>query len=278
MGAIINTFFLSVESSESSYLRSGASAVNKCLEHSPADMDGLGLLISTGVYRDRHIHEPAMASLIQGKLQKSFATKLKRTFSFDLHSGGGGVVMALSILTGFVESGKSEFGVVVAGDAEPYDGLAGALMVGNGESGEGFQGFFQDTYTEYSSEFRSYCHYSDNQLRLVTNQDQKYVAHCLECVGKSVDRFLFDSELCVDDIDLILPSQNPHGLAFAMADLYGQEKVVVLNREGTSYSAGVIMALTQAQGLGLYSNSRKVLFVNVGPGITVDLALYFNPR
>ncbi len=277
MGAIIRAFFLSTDKTGSSYLRSGTSAVKGCLDQVLPGKEGLGLLINTGVYRDRHIHEPAIASLIQGDLMKSFKAELSGTFSFDLHSGGGGVVMALSILNGFVESGKTDHGAVVAGDAEPFDGSAGALMLSKGGSEEGFRFFSQDSYTQYSSEYRSYSNYSGNALQIINKQDSEYMNHCLQCVKKSVDRFLSKSALAVDEIDLIIPSQSPAGFASSLADLYGHTRVVVLNKEHNCYSAGLIMAMVKAQSTGLFRKSRKVLFVNVGPGITVDLALYLNP-
>jgi len=277
MGAIIKAFSLSAENSGFSYLRSGTLAVKGCLEEAQPGIQELGLLISTGVYLDRHIHEPAFASLIQGNLMKSFGAELAGTFSFDLHSGGGGVVMALSILNGFVESGKTGLGAVVAGDAEPFDGSAGALMVSKGTSEEGFRIFSQDAYTQYSSEYRSYSSYSGNTLQLINKQGSEYLNHCLLCMNKSMDRFLSESALAADEIDLIIPSQSPAGFASALADLYGHTRVVVLNEEHNCYSAGLIKALVQAQSTGLFRKSRKILFINVGPGITVDLALYLNP-
>ena len=277
MGAIIKAFSLSTENRGSSYLRSGTLAVKGCLEQAQPGIQGLGLLISTGVYRDRHIHEPAIASLIQGDLMKSFGVELAGTFSFDLHSGGGGVVMALSILNGFVESGKAELGAVVAGDADPFDGSAGAVMVSKGASEEGFRIFSQDTYTQYASEYRSYSNYSGNALQLVHKQSPEYLEYCLRCIKKSVDRFLSESALAADEIDLIIPSQHPAGFASSLADFYGHARVVVLNEEHNCYSAGLIKALVQTQSNGLFRKFRKVLFINVGPGITVDLAFYLNP-
>jgi len=247
------------------------------LEQAQSGIKGLGLLINTCVYRDRHIHEPAIASLIQGDLMKSFGTELAGTFSFDLHSGGGGVVMALSILNGFVESGKTDHGAVVAGDAAPFDGSAGALMLSKGGSEDGFRIFSQDTYTQYSSEYMSYSTYSGNALQVFNNQESEYMNHCLQCVKKSMDKFLSESAVVVDEIDLIIPSQSPAGFASALANLYGHARVVVINKEHNCYTAGMIMAMEQAQSTGLFRKSRKVLFINVGPGITVDLALYLNP-
>ena len=277
MGAIIKACFLSTGNTGSSYPGSGTSAVKRCLEQAQPGMKELGLLINTGVYRDRHIHEPAIASLIQGDLMKSFSAELAKTFSFDLHSGGGGVVMALSILNGFVESGKTDFGAVVAGDSEPYDGAAGALVVSKGASEEGFQNFSQYTYTQYSSEYMSYSNYSGNTLKLINKQDPGYLDHCMLCVKKSMDRFLSELALSAEEIDLIIPTQSPAGFASALADLYGHTRVVVLNGEHNCYSAGLILAMEQAQSTGLFRKSGKVLFVNVGPGIMVDLALYLNP-
>lgn len=277
MGAIFKAVATSMETSETSYLKSGSEAVRQCLDEALSDSESLDILINTGIYPDDHIHEPAFAALIQGFLSKSFAAKLTGTFSFDVHNGGGGSLMALSILNGFIESGKIQHGMVLAGDSRPMLAKSGAALIGRGAESEGFQVFSQDTYPQFSDDYKSYSNYTGKELETFINQDNKYTEHCLYCVRKSVQRFLSEQAIGLAEIDLFIPSQSPVGFVSGLADLYGNKMVVELKGQRPIYSAGILLALAQASSGGNFRSSEKVLFINVGPGIMVDLALYINP-
>ncbi|MEN8203566.1 MAG: hypothetical protein ABFS28_13300 [Bacteroidota bacterium] len=277
MGAVIKAVATSVNGVETSYLNQGSEAVRQCLEREPGSYDSLDLLINAGIYPDNHIHEPAFASMIQGQLSQSHAAQLSSTFSFDLHNGGGGSLMALSIISGFIESGRIRHGVVVAGDSKPPGSPAGAVMIGKGAATEGFQAFSQDTYTEHSGDYRSYSDYTGKELKTFINQEDTYLSDCLLCVEKSVDSFLTNQAPGMAGIDLIIPCQSPAGFVSGLADLYGKERLIELNNGHPCYSAGLILALELAHSKGSLEAGKKILFINVGPGIIVDLALYANP-
>ncbi len=76
----------------------------KCLKEANIDPSELELLIFAGIYRDDHIGEPSIASLLQKEIGAN--PKLypldDRTFSFDLNSGGCGLVNAFQIIDGFI--------------------------------------------------------------------------------------------------------------------------------------------------------------------------------
>jgi len=276
MGAILKTVATSVKDSGSSYMDLGSEVLRQCLENGLGDNENLDLLINTGIYPDDHIHEPAFASLIQGRLSLSHRERLSATFSFDLHNGGGGSLMALGVISGFIESGKIQYGAVVAGDSRPSGCQAGAVLIGKGAPAEGFQAFSQDSYTQYSEEYESYSNYTGKELETIINQKDTYLGNCLLCVEKSVEVFLSDRGLGMEEIDLLISSQNPAGFASGLVDLYGKEKLNDLNKKPSCYSAGLFMALGHSKGV--FDRCGKILFINVGPGIIVDLALYENPR
>jgi len=276
MGAIVKTVATSVVGSGSTYMDLGSEVLRQCLEKGLEGNEVLDLLINTGIYPDNHIHEPAFASLIQGRLSQSHRERLSATFSFDLHNGGGGSLMALGVISGFIESGKIQHGVVVAGDSKPFGCQAGAVLIGKGMPGAGFQAFSQDSYTQYSGEYKSYSHYTGKELETFINQEDTYLENCLICVGRSVESFLSDQGLGMEEIDLLIPSQNPAGFVPGLVNLYGKEKLMELNQNPSCYSAGLFMALGHSKGV--FDTSGKILFINVGPGIVVDLALYENPQ
>jgi len=277
MGAIIKAVTTSQVGKETSYLESGSEAVRQCMEIALSDSETLDFLINAGIYPDANIHEPSFASLIQGHLSKSHAAQLKGSFSFDLHNGGGGSLMALSILNGFIESGKIQHGMVVAGDSKPMDSQAGAVLIGMGGLHEGFQAFSQETYAQYTGEYESYSNYTGIELKTFISQEDTYTDYCLQCVGNSVENFLSDLGLRLAEIDLFISSQSPAGFVSGLSALFGTNRVMALSGEQPCYSAGLILAMAQAHSEGTFSPSEKVMFINVGPGIIVDLALYVNP-
>lgn len=276
MGAVIKTVGVSNPGPETSYRNLGSLALNSCLDK--LGNEALDVLISTGLYPDKHIHEPAFASLIQGKLSQSHAAKLSTTFSFDLHNGGGGSLMALRILNGFIGSGKIKTGAIVAGDASLPGSPAGALLLEKGKTEEGFQAFTQDTYPQYSNDYFSYTEHTGKELKSFINQHETYLEHLLICVQKSVHKFLSELELSLDAFDLILPCQSPDGFVSGLADLYGEKRLIELEKNHNCYSAGLILALALAGSRATLQTSKRILFINAGPGIMVELASYLKPE
>lgn len=278
MGAIVKTVAASECDSGASYTDLGAEVLSHCLDKGLGEGKVLDLLIHAGIYPEGHMHEPASAALIQGRLSHSHREKLSATFSFDLHNGGGGSLVAMRVLNGFIESGKIHHGVVIAGDSRPQGCQAGALVIGKGAPGEGFRAFAQDSYTRYSGEYSSYSNYTGKELKTTIYEKDSYLDHCLNCAKQSVDAFLSGLGLDVEAINLMVPCQNPAGFVSGLADLYGGEKLIKLNSKDSCYSAGLILALARAFSKGVLKTREKLLFVQVGPGIIVDLALYENPR
>ena len=276
MGSIINRVAIISNQLRRGYLQAGSNAIKRCLSKAGIGLEKVGMLINSGVYPDNYIQEPAFAALLQGKIQKGTDRDLENVFSFDLHEGGGGMIMALRILNGFLNSGKIENGMVVAGDAFDYSALAGTVLLSKGEAGIGFERFSQDTYPEYSDEFNSYTNHIDGELKSFINQSDKYVDHCIVCIEESVANFLSDEQLRLEDIDLIISSRSPAGLTRRLNELYSGDRVSGIDDERELYSAGLVYGLDLAINNHRFTKAKRILFVSVGAGITVSLALYLN--
>ncbi len=283
MGSIIHRVATAGNQAGRSYLLAGSKAIEKCLSESGFGQCQIGMLINTGVYSDNNVQEPAFAALLQGNVKKRLFPGQENMFSYDLNDGGGGMIMAFRILDGFLESEKIELGLVVAGDApqvgdQPagtnYSVQAGAILLGRGKPEIGFTRFVQDSYPEYLEEFSSYTEHLNGELKSVINQSDKYLDYCLGCAQKSITRFLVREQLGMSDIGLVIPSQSPAGFAEQLCKIAGGDNIFVLEGDHNLYSAGLAFALEAAMESRKLANSRKTLFVTVGPGISVNLALY----
>ena len=147
-------------------------------------------------------------------------------------------------------------------------------MLGKGEPGTGFIRFTQDVYLEYMNDFKSYTNYIDNELKTIINQSDIYQKHCVECAQKSVFRFLLEEKIQMSEIDLIVSSQSPVGFAEKIDKVFKGGKVIVLEGGHEMYSGGLAFAVERAMEGHKFSSAKKTLFLTVGAGITVNLALY----
>lgn len=283
MGARIETVSTAGSRVHRGYLRTASKAIRRCLNQTSIAPEKLGMMINTGVYPDKYVQEPAFAALIQGT-QKTLVNPLNQVFSFDLH-GGGGMIMAMRILDGFLASGKISGGIIVAGDSVReknlsgnyrYDPHAGAVLLVKGGEQDGFVAFDQDTYAEYMDSFNSSTKHVNGKLITVINQSDKYFDQCIVCAKRSVEIFLDKLAITTGDIDLVITSQDPPGLPARFGDLFRKERVMVANGNRKLYSAGLVFALERAIKRGMFFQARNVLFLTVGAGITVNLALYVN--
>lgn len=275
MGVKIDSVTLAGNPLNQSYLRSGAKAIRKGIRSFSDEFTHPGMIINTGVYPDKYIQEPAFASLLQGRLKTQSKDDFPETFSFDLHEGGGGLILALRILNGFLETQKIASGLVVAGD-NLKPSYAGAVFLSASAEIGGFRGFEQYIYTEYLGEYNSYTTYLNGKLKLIIEQSDKYIEYSEKCVKESLTKFLRDQNLELNEIDLIITSQFPVGFATRVNEMLTGDRVVVIKNSRHLYSAGIVFALYQAFQSGRFSRAKKILFFSAGPGITVDMALYCN--
>lgn len=257
------------------------------------DPQRLDILINTGIYRDDHIIEPAAATLIQKEVGANpLFDGTHSTFSFDLDNGPCGLVTAIQLIDGYLESGSVKYGMVVAGDSNPRPGLekgfdidpaGGALLLAPGEEGKGFIKFKTDTYLEHKEDFTGKVKYmSENGGKkthyLVMKRSKCYLKKCVSCSVKSFKEFLKETGLKIDDIDLVITSQSPKGLieGFAKKTGLGKKVVDVSKKFGNLHTVGPIAALSQVIEDGTFKSARNTVILTVGSGITVSMAWYKN--
>jgi len=268
-----------------------ARAAEKCLKKAAVDPNQVGFLINAGIYRDRHMVEPAMSSFIQKRIGANEEFKGgSSTFSFDLTNGGCGMLTAIMVADGFLRSGLTAYSLVVAGDAEPVPGLskgfdiaptAAAVLLMPGEDDQGFIAFQTDTDTQYLDSFRVRMEWTGEQKRrnwLVFRSTPAYVDECADCAMRALQTFQEQNALPSRDIDLLLPSQSPPGFVAGLRQRsgLGDRIMDVTGDYGNTHTAGIGMALHHAIQDGRFDKARRIVFLTVGAGITTTLALYRN--
>ena len=280
-------------------IRLSARAASQCLADAHIDSCDIGLLVNTGIYRYKNTGEPAIAALIQKTMGNNRTIikdpdNHKNTFSFDLNNGGCGMLTAIEIVQGSVSSGEIAYGMVVTGDSEPFYRLskeftfnsaaAAIILEGSGKS-NGFSMFRTYSYPEYSGEFVSSTFFNNEgwhgKGRNILNvmQKESYSDVCVDCAMKSLVNFLNETGKRLDDIDLIIPSQSPLGFTDKLKKRVGMNgNFIEIKKTGNMvfHTAGPLFALKQVWDDHRFKGSKNIIFLTIGSGINVSLALYQN--
>jgi 3-oxoacyl-[acyl-carrier-protein] synthase-3 len=262
-------------------------------------MCGLGLLIYTGIYRHKNTGEPSIAALIQEKISSGRtafddSTKTQNTFSFDINNGGCGLLTGIEIVHRSLVNKEISFGMTVAGDSEPFHGLsksfnfnasAAAIILSLTEGSRGFSLFRTYTYPEYSEELVSRTFYSiptwkkRGQNILNVSQRESYPDLCVELAVKSLYKFLDESGILLKEIDLLIGSQSPLKFTGRLKARLGMNENFVeisQNGEKTFHTAGPAFALKKAWDDDRFKSAKNIIFLTIGSGIKVSVALYRN--
>jgi len=272
-------------------VRLSSKAARHSLKNAGLHFDDIGIMIYAGVYNESHLREPAISALIQKQLETSgrpgkfLLRKSGGAYSFDIHNGGGGGLNAMQVIDGFIQSGKIENGLVVAGDITPkfgksvnYNYLSGAsaVVLSKGSGSGGFKKFKTETFPEYLSDFESTITWRSDKFYFRIDQKDNYLQHCVQCAERSIHNFLKEEDLALEKIDLILTSQSPPDFTRELKRQPGMGKIVGLKGDNHFYSSGIFYALSKVLSNGKFKSTRNVLFITVGAGITVTTSLYVN--
>lgn len=291
MGTIIKSVAFVKLHYFSGILKLSAKSAKICLKNAGLGIEKIGMIINTSVYSENYLSEPALAALIQNKLEiKSspcnlFSAGKGKSFSFDLHNGGGGIINALQIIDGFIQSGEIENGLVISGDKKPNKGLAenynysdgaGSVLLSKGNGNFGFIRFITETFPEFENDFESAIKWDTGNFRFQINQHPEYLKNCVECAAVSLSRFLKNEKLSWNQIDLVLTCQSPKGFGAKLQEKVGVTNKIVVNGNVEFYSSGILFQFNKVFYNRRFTKAKNILFVTVGAGITVSISLYKN--
>jgi 3-oxoacyl-[acyl-carrier-protein] synthase-3 len=267
-------------------------AARECLARAGHPADDIDLLVNAGLYRDKSMAEPALASIIQEDIGANPGHPQRPgrhgTFSFDVLNGGCGAVSAAHLVDAFVGTGTARLGLIVAGDADPaprrshgfpFPPVGGALLLAHTDTDEGFVRFGFRTFPQFADLFEVRLHWEPTSRHniLDVREQPGFASRCVECAAAATRAFLAAVGLRADDVELVVTSQYPASFPAALGQALGisSDRVPVAPPQlGSPHTAGPIAALESAIDSGQFARARNVLFVTAGAGITTATALY----
>ncbi len=279
-----------------SSIRLSARAGASCLQEANLDFNKLNLLTNTGIYRDKHLGEPAIAALIHGQMRRLSAPGEKNSeqsnfFSFDLINGGTGPIEAMQVLNSFIGAGKLQTGMLVSGDALPtrwevfkfpFSSAAMAILFASSTEEEGFVDFYSHQYPEYHDLYTGQLSWKQFNLRkgyrniIEIEQSPQYLEACVEAAEDSLVKFFEQKSLHLKTTDLIIPSVQPVNFAMEWKRQSGLRGNMVLPEKewNNVHTAGIGFGLLKAMKNGQFATAEHVIFLTVGAGIKVSIGWY----
>src|SRR5689334_8320045 len=266
-----------------SALRIAVKVARTCLNNAGKHPNDVDLLVNAGIYRDRNLGEPALAALIQKDIGANPENPHKDThgtFSFDISNGTCGMLTALQIVDGFLESGAIDCALIVTSDADPGRGMSeefpyppagAALLCGWTDDDYGLQRVHWVSDLDDGETCNATVGLIDghNVLRFAESDamDSRFAA----AAGQVVEECLHEAGLQLDDIGAIVAAPNRRRYRAEVAARLGvaEDRIIVSDGEDT-HTASMAAAFDQAaQGI---RPGDRILLVAAGAGIVAGAA------
>ena len=263
-------------------------AASEALRDAGGAPDSIDLVISTGVFRDRNVYEPAMAPFVQAGIgaNPDFQGSARGTFSFDVSNGTCGFLTGLHVAEGLIASGDRRRALVVASDATPpgeqpldrgIPAIGAAALLSPGDDDEGVRAFETETFPEHRHRHAARGHWIRGRHLLRVEQDEGYVAACAESAERATLGFLERRHLSLNDFDLVVPSVSPAGFAeafLARPGLEGNRGLRLPPDVEGGHTTGVACAMAVALKSAERHDPLDLLVVAAGAGVTAALLWY----
>jgi 3-oxoacyl-[acyl-carrier-protein] synthase III len=296
MGIVIRSSAASVGSTKMGSAELMAQAAAACILKAGIQKKDIDLLINIGIYHDENIVEPAMAPLVQQKLDLNIHPHAHvsegghRTFSFDLMNGSCGFLYAVQVVEALTRSGKVSNALVVSGDMHPsgdptapfpfaYVGTA-VLLCESHEAGKGFEGL---AFRTSPSDHDGMEGFEDLAVNGGHGRDHVTIA-VREGYYEELRAFAVDSirdymrDRPADRARLkLITSQPQEGFGRSVARAVGFADDAVIDsygRYGNSHTAALSLGFHVGGEENRFDDGDQLLFVDVGSGMTSALALY----
>jgi 3-oxoacyl-[acyl-carrier-protein] synthase III len=269
-----------------------AAAARECLLRSRYQRRDIELIINAGVYRNDFLCEPAVATLVAGRLQSDDpgnGSADAGTLAFDVTCGSLGVLQACFVAANMIASGQFRTAMVMSAEIELNRSLCPTKRLGLEETGAalildssvndgpGFVSFHFQSFTRNIHQFVSHSAVVGGTTELSFERDAAFEARCLECIDECVDSFLKRERLNRSDIAVVLPPLTSAPFVSRLADILevpGERMVFPPAGSKDLYTASLPVALHALREQHRVRTGDIGLVIGVGSGIQVGCATY----
>ncbi|MGE5190910.1 MAG: 3-oxoacyl-[acyl-carrier-protein] synthase III C-terminal domain-containing protein [Deltaproteobacteria bacterium] len=269
-----------------------AAAADSCLRRSRYGRRDIELLINAGVYRNDFLCEPAVASIVAGRLR----TRDDRpdssdsgTLAFDLTSGSLGVLEACWAASNMIASGNFRTAMVMAAEIEVNSDAGSGRRLGLEETGSalildgstadgpGFGAFHFQSFPRHLHKFGAHSAVVDGKTVLCFERDPAWESSCRDCIAECVAQFLKRERHDRSEIAVVLPPLISAGFVSRLAAALKMPQARVVSPPAGCrdlYTSSLASGLTMLREQNRVRPGEVGLIVGVGSGIQVGCATY----
>lgn len=288
MGAIIEKAVV-IQPETDSVIANSVAAAKACMEAAAITAETIGLVINCSVNRDDNIMEPSVASLIQKELAIGLDLNQEAveqfSFSFDLIDGACGVPKAIQTAIGFLQSGRIQHALIVAGEAHPsktrrddfpYAVSAAALLLSWSDDDRGFMGFKALSETEgedagFTIRGKLADFGTEGRGFIVCDSSDDMDARCAQLTQACASELLKSQQLA--HCDFLIGTDRSTGYIQQLADGIASEAVTLYDTFGGDiHSAAPIAAFARIEAS--LKAGQTVLMACAGSGVSSACSLY----
>jgi 3-oxoacyl-[acyl-carrier-protein] synthase III len=296
MGTIIKSTGVSTGGPMSS-IEIAALAAEKAIKDARIKKSEIGLLINTGVFRDDNLMEPAIAPLIQKKLDLN-NDPVKHggietsTLSFDIDDGECGFISAARVADAYLTSGTVRYALIVSADIHPskkdHPGFpfkcagAAVLLTHIGNSNIGFANYNFRTSPESYLGFSAFLDLSNygksGRERVECSAEKDYLEKLHEYTVETINESIKAGKIVPSDIDYIITSNHEAGFGEKIAKslgMNGRTKTIdVFDKYGDTHSSALPIGFHHLMKEEDVQMKTQILFIGAGAGLTAACSLY----
>lgn len=272
-----------------------AIAGQACIDQSSIDGSEIGVLLNIGIYRDQNIHEPALASLIQGRiglnsnLRPAQAANWGRgTLSFDVMNGVCGFFNAVQLASSFIETRSTRAVLVVASDVHPsckvhddfpFTHLGAAALLTRSEDGSGFHDIVCKTSEDEYVGARSFTDVGASiraRDELTFEVEDDFADRLGGFALAAAAEYIRQHDIDVRALKHVVVSTPPCDIRPALTQLLGISSAQLIDtsaRFGVPFTSVPIVGYQIAAELGLEPGD-ELLFLSAGAGLTFAAGMY----
>jgi 3-oxoacyl-[acyl-carrier-protein] synthase-3 len=271
-------------------------AAQQCLDATQTAPNDVDVLINTGIYRDKHLGEPALAALIQDDLglNTELSTDEGRhgTFSFDVLNGVCGALTAFHLVDCLMRAGTIQCALIVAEDTRPerigtfpFAPAGGAALLRWSDGRAGMLAHRMHTFPEDRDAFTSTVswHPAEHHLpgrlaghnTMTIERSDSFDEVAAATATRALGAFLSETGLTLDARDCLVVAGLEESDDLAALDGLESCRIVgVPAGLATVHSVGPLAALASAQDAGHLGAAENVVVLAVAAGITVGITHY----
>lgn len=264
-------------------------AGNMAIKNAGLTKDDIDLIIVATATPDRLA--PSTAAIVQDKLEAYNAV------AFDISAVCSGFLFAMSVATQYIASGVYNNVLVIGADtfskiidwnrrdAVFFGDGAGAAVLTSASDNEGFlayrlytngRGKYEFTIPAGGSEFPANNDTIANNLHYFQMNGKAVYETAIKVLPIAINQVLEDTNLTINDIDLLIPHQPSIKILQKTAEILGLpfEKVMTNMDKYANTSGGTIpIILHETLQSGRIKKNSNILFAAVGSGWTYGAAI-----